>query len=52
MQFSMMSVWTFLLFTIWTNPLQMREYPLRHAGTDKNKKSHYNRFLDVSGATR
>ena len=33
---------TFLLFTIWTHPLQMREYPLRYASTDKNKKSHYN----------
>ena len=34
---------TFLLFTIWTNPLQMREYPLQYASTDKNKKSHYKR---------
>ena len=33
---------TFLLFTIWTHPLQMREYPLKYASTDKNKKSHYN----------
>ena len=32
---------TFLLFTIWTHPLQMREYPLQYASTDKNKKSHY-----------
>ena len=32
---------TFLLFTIWTHPLQMREYPLRYAGTDRIKKSHY-----------
>ena len=30
--------WTFLLFTIWTHPLQMREYPLRYASTEKNKK--------------
>ena len=35
---------TFLLFTIWTHPLQMREYPLQYASTDKNKKSHYNNF--------
>ena len=35
---------TILLFTIWTHPLQMREYPLQYASTDKNKKSHYNRF--------
>ena len=33
---------TFLLFTIWTHPLQMKEYPLQYASTDKNKKSHYN----------
>ena len=33
---------TFILFTIWTHPLQMREYPLRYAGTDRIKKSHYN----------
>ena len=32
---------TFLVFTIWTHPLQMREYPLQYASTDKNKKSHY-----------
>ena len=32
---------TFLLFTTWTHPLQMREYPLQYASTDKNKKSHY-----------
>ena len=32
---------TFLLFTIWLHPLQMREYPLRYAGTDRIKKSHY-----------
>ena len=41
MQFSMMSSETFLLFMIWTHPLQMREYPLQYASTDKNKKSHY-----------
>ena len=35
---------TFLLLTIWTHPLQMREYPLQYASTDKNKKSHYNNF--------
>ena len=35
---------TFLLFTTWTHPLQMREYPLRYASTDKNKKSHYSRW--------
>ena len=29
----------FLLFTIWTHPLQMREYPLRYAGTDRSKKN-------------
>ena len=29
---------TFLLFTIWTHPLQMREYPLQYAGTDRIKK--------------
>ena len=29
---------TFLLFTIWTRPLQMREHPLQYASTDKNKK--------------
>ena len=33
---------TFHLFRIWTHPLQMREYPPWYAGTDKNKKSHYN----------
>ena len=33
---------TFLLFTIWTHLLHMREYPLRYAGTDRTKKSHYN----------
>ena len=33
----------FLLFTIWTHPLQMREYPLQYAGTGRNKKSHYNK---------
>ena len=33
---------TFLLFTIWTHPLQVRQYPLRYAGTDRIKKSHYN----------
>ena len=33
---------TLLLITIWTHPLQMREYPLQYASTDKNKKSHYN----------
>ena len=33
---------TFLLFTIWTHPLQMREHPLQYVSTDKNKKSHYN----------
>ena len=32
---------TFHLFTIWTLPLQMREYPLQYASTDKNKKSHF-----------
>ena len=32
---------TSLLFTIWTHPLLMREYPLQYAGTDRNKKSHY-----------
>ena len=30
---------TFLSFTIWTHPLQMREYPLRYSGTDRNKKN-------------
>ena len=35
---------TFLLFTIWLHPLQMREYSLRYAGTDRIKKSHYNIF--------
>ena len=29
---------TFLLFTILTHPLQMREYRLQYASTDKNKK--------------
>ena len=33
---------TFLLFTIWTHPLQIREYPFQYVSTDKNKKSHYN----------
>ena len=32
---------TFLLFAIWTHPLQMKEYPLQYEGTDKNTKSHY-----------
>ena len=41
MQFSMMSSEIFLLFMIWTHPLQMREYPLQYASTDKNKKPHY-----------
>ena len=36
---------TFLLFTIWTHPLQMREYPLRYAGTDRIKKSHYSKNI-------
>ena len=36
---------TFLLFTIWTLLLQMREYLLRYAGTDRIKKSHYNTFV-------
>ena len=36
---------TFLLFTIWTHPLQMGEYPLQCARTDKNKKSHYSYLL-------
>ena len=40
--FAWCQVRTFLLFTIWTHPLQMREYLLRYAGTDRNKKSHYN----------
>ena len=39
---------TFLLFTIWTHPLQMREYPLRYASTDKNKKSHYSCLWNVT----
>ena len=38
---------TFLLFTVWTHPLQMREYPLQYASTDKNKKSHYNLYLGL-----
>ena len=33
----------FLLFTILTHPLQMKDYPLRYAGTDRIKKSHYNK---------
>ena len=37
----------FLLFAIWTHPLQMREYPLQYASTDKNKKSHYNISRDL-----
>ena len=37
---------TFLLFTISTHPLQMREYPLQYASTDKNKKSHYSSHFD------
>ena len=36
---------TFLLFTIWTHPLQMREHPLQYASTDKNKKSHYRMLM-------
>ena len=28
----------FLLFTIWTHPLQIRDYPSWYAGTDRNKK--------------
>ena len=36
---------TFLLFTIWTHPLQMRQYPLRYAGTDRIKKTHYSNVL-------
>ena len=39
---------TFLLFTIWTHSLQMREYPLQYASTDKNKKSHYKTLLKKS----
>ena len=38
---------TFLLFTIWTHPLQVRQYPLRYAGTDRIKKSHYNNLLII-----
>ena len=31
---------TFILFTIWTHhPLQVRQYPLRYAGTDRIKKN-------------
>ena len=41
MQYSMMSSETFLLFMIRTHPLQMKEYPLQYASTDRNKKSHY-----------
>ena len=33
---------TFLLFTIWIHPLQVRQYPLRYADTDRIKKSHFN----------
>ena len=36
---------TFLLFTIWTHPLQKREYPLRYAGTDKNFKNRTITFI-------
>ena len=35
---------TFLLFTIWTHPLQTRKYLPRYAGTDRIKKSHYNTY--------
>ena len=31
---------TFLVFTLWTHPLQIREYPLRYAGTERNKKQN------------
>ena len=40
---------TFLLFTTWTHPLQMREYPLQYASTDKNKKIPlYNGLICIS----
>ena len=42
---------TFLLFRIWTHPLQMREYPPWYAGTDKNKKSHYSTLLTLRGCS-
>ena len=38
----------FLLFTILTHPLQMRDYLLRYAGTDRIKKSHYNRGFGIN----
>ena len=28
----------------------MREYPLQYASTDKNKKSHYNVYIELKGS--
>ena len=46
----MMLVKTFLLFTILTHPLQMREYPLRYVSTDRNFKNiHYDQtYLEIN----
>ena len=43
---------TFLFFTIWTHPLQMRDHPLQYASTDKNKKSHYNNSASRQAASQ
>ena len=43
---------TFLLFTIWIHPLQMREYLLQYAGTDRIKKSHNRSSVHVDGSFR
>ena len=41
MQYRMMSSDTFSFIYDENTPLQMKEYPLQYASTDKNKKSHY-----------
>ena len=44
MQYNMMSSETTSFINDQNTSLQMKEYPLQYASTDKNKKSHY-RFL-------
>ena len=38
-----------VLFMLSTHPLQMKEYPLQYASTDRTKKSHYkNKWIETS----
>ena len=39
---SLCQVRPFLIFTLWTHPLQMREYPLQYAVTNRIKHTHFN----------